>query len=338
MISELKCLIAQASGEKREATCVWIGSVIMPLMVVSVAAAAQDIVPIKRTILSNGAGRYSIPMDIDGQKLDVMLDTGSVGLRYLDLRGKSHGEIQTFSYGSGVVFHGSVLARKIMIGSNVVEVPAQDVIKLSCVHEQPICPANTLSIDQYRIGGSGLPNEGFGAIIGVAPNQGNDGWINPLASIGSSWIIELPLPHSDSQGQLVVDPPAKDQSKYAVAQKPAGAAKFGQSFRASVEGCVTAEGIKPQCGPISFDTGAVGVVVSGQGATALTGKDVQIHIHLADKSELTFSSDKIAQGAPAGKVVGKEAKNTVIAAGVLPYFAFSVLYDAKRDQLAIKPR
>ncbi len=299
---------------------------------------AEEVVPIKRTILSNGMGRYSIPMDIEGRKMDVMLDTGSVGLKYLDLGGMTHGEIKIFGYSSGVIFHGSIAARKIMIGSKGANVPIQDVVKLSCAAEQPHCPANMLSSDKYRIGGSGLPNEGFGAIIGIAPDHGDNVWVNPLTRIGRSWTIDLPLPHSDSDGRLLIDPSSDIQSKYAEVQKPVGSASLGEPFRASADGCVTADGVKPLCGPISFDTGSVGVNISGHGASALTGKDVQIHIHLADKSELVFSPSRVAQGAPAGKVIGTEAKSTVISAGVLPYFAFSVLYDVEQNRLAVRLR
>ena len=39
-----------------------------------------------------------------------------------------------------------------------------------------------------------------------------------------------------------------------------------------------------------------------------------------------------------GNVYGTESKVVTIAAGVLPYFALSVLYDAGRNQLAVKLR
>ena len=59
---------------------------------------------------------------------------------------------------------------------------------------------------------------------------------------------------------------------------------------------------------------------------------------MADKSELVISSKDVAHGAPAGHVTGFEAKRTTIAAGLLPYFALSVLYDSRHDRLAIKMR
>jgi len=208
-------------------------------------------VPIVRHILSNGDIRFSVSVRVGGGPLiEAMLDTGSFGLRVLArAMAPSQYEVasggRAFGFGSGLVLQGPLAKAVVSIGGMTTDGPIsiQVVQVVNCRASKPNCLASRSPPDAYRIGGDGLPHEGFDAILGLAMlrSDGPGFAANPLAVSGSRrWIVSLPRPGGSSQGRLVVNPGTADLvgfHKVWLRPKPAGAEGKPQVVGTEIANC-----------------------------------------------------------------------------------------------------
>jgi hypothetical protein len=172
-------------------------------------------VPIRQVRLSDGVIRYSVPVSVGGTRLEAMLDTGSFGLRVLAraLPPDQYAPTQiqrSLPFASGARLHGVIATAVVGIGgvSTGGPVPIQVVDQVDCVARMPNCAASRVSPSQYGIGGNGLANEGFQAILGLSLRSPHVymGAANPLASVGTRrWIVILPRPEG-GPGVLIINP------------------------------------------------------------------------------------------------------------------------------------
>lgn len=141
--------------------------------------------PIRRVILSDGTVRLAVPITVEGARMDAMLDTGSRGLRVLQsaLPVRGTGDMQRFPFASGVVLEGPTLPARVSVGGRAGVLQIQQVGTVRCMAQRPGCPASRLAPSAYRIGGDGLPGEGFLAILGIGA-AGAEGRANPLTALG----------------------------------------------------------------------------------------------------------------------------------------------------------
>lgn len=182
-------------------------------------------VPVVRHRLSNGDIRFAVSVRVgSGAPMDAMLDTGSFGLRVLAhaLSPKQYqpiGIVRGYGYRSGVVLRGPLATAQVTIGEATTGTPIsiQVVQSVFCNVRQPTCPASRVSPADYRIGGDGLPREGFDAILGISL-RGSDApgaALNPLSTMGRRrWIVILPRPGATAPGWLIINPDADEMAGF----------------------------------------------------------------------------------------------------------------------------
>lgn len=230
-------------------------------------------VPIAQRRLSDGAVRYSVPVRLDGGRvIEAMLDTGSFGLRVMHdavspQQYTPMSEVRSYHFGSGVVFEGKLAKADIAVGDAKTGAPVviQLVQAVSCGPHKPQCPAARLAPADYRIGGDGLPREGFTAILGLsmrAPPVSSPA-LNPLDFIGDRrWIIVLPRPSDAAPGKLIINPDQHDidgfQTFPVLLHPTSDAASGGKALRESqMPGCLDGRASdQDDCTPVFMDTGA----------------------------------------------------------------------------------
>ena len=238
---------------------------------VEAGTTARVEVPISQLKLSDGAIRYSVPVRLGGGRMiKAMLDTGSFGLRVMHgvvppQRYQSMPEVRRYRFGSGVVFEGKLVKADIEVGDAKTGEPVviQIVQSVRCGALKPDCPAARLDTADYRIGGDGLPREGFMAILGLSMRSPpvSSPALNPLDFIGDRrWIIVLPRPGDAAPGKLIINP---DQTEIAGFQNfPVSlhpdAASGGSALRETqMPGCLDGRATdQDDCRPVPMDTGA----------------------------------------------------------------------------------
>ncbi|RFB77941.1 hypothetical protein [Methylovirgula sp. 4M-Z18] len=189
-------------------------------------------VPISQTQLPDGNIRYSVPVSFGGDTaVMAMVDTGSIGLRVLTKafsasapQAEDTGVVRSYPFGSGVVLRGSLVRTVVAVGDAATAQPivVQNVQEVTCGPERPNCPASKMDADSYGIGGDGIPNQGFQAILGVSIHKPRIPLAagNPLSDLGDSWIVELPLPGDSSPGRLIINPTAAERKGYKMSSVP----------------------------------------------------------------------------------------------------------------------
>ena len=230
-------------------------------------------VPISQRRLSDGTTRYSVPVRVGGGRaIEAMLDTGSFGLRVmqrvvLPQRYQPTTVVRRYHFASGVVLEGMLAKADIAIGDAKTDAPVviQIVQSVTCGQLKPDCPAAWLDAADYRIGGDGLPGEGFTAILGLsmrAPPVSSPA-LNPLDFIGDRrWIIVLPRPDDTAPGKLIINPGADEvegfQTFPVLLHPYSDTGSGGKALRESqMPGCL--DGQTPDqddCQPVLMDTGA----------------------------------------------------------------------------------
>jgi len=306
-------------------------------------------VPIVEQVLSNGAHRYAIPVQVGETRLLASLDTGSTGLRILPgvlkpTDAKASDEPETYGYASGSRYEGVASEAVLTIGAIKGTSSVHLIRTIGCYAYLPRCPASRTTMDKYGIASDGLPNEGFKAILGIDMAPGKVG--NPLRALGvKRWIVELPRP-GEGPGRLVLNPTDAELADFAYVPLAAPYAhERGGGLHDAVPGCLSNRETRSRaCGVVLLDTGSFFLsVLNGRaddapwppGSTALldlfdaTGRvKVQAPFVVGDRD---LGTRFVARRE--GLVYG-----VVILAGAAPYFRYSVLYDPGRAQIGLKNR
>lgn len=305
-------------------------------------------VPIRQSRLSNGALRYAVPITVGRTSMLVSLDTGSTGLRILpgalgaeDARATE--EPESYGYASGSKYEGVVGEAQLALGEARGPAPVHLIRTIGCFTYLPHCPASRTSLDKYGIGSDGLPGEGFKAILGIDMAPGKVG--NPLRALGvTRWIVELPRP-GEGDGRLILNPTEAETEGYAQLPLAAPYAHArGGGLHDAAPGCL-ANGMTHArvCGVVLMDTGAPALSVANGRLEAAWPDGAAAALEffdatgtLAARAALTVGSRDLGTR----MYVRQDARvwGVVIYAGVAPYFAYSVLYDARHQRIGVKPR
>nr|MEA2797653.1 hypothetical protein [Phenylobacterium sp.] len=313
------------------------------------APAARSEAPIRQTVLSNGALRYAVPIRVGRTELMASLDTGSTGLRILPgvLRPADvavSAEPETYGYASGSRYEGVVGEATVALGAAQGTAPVHLIRTIGCFAYLPRCPASRTTLAQYGIASDGLPGEGFKAIIGIDMAPGRVG--NPLRSLSvRRWIVELPRP-GEGDGRLILNPTEAETQGYAMLPLAAPYAhERGGGLHDAVPGCLSNNATHARaCGVVLMDTGARGLSVANgrlDGEPWPSGTAAALDLFdarggLAARAALTIGLRD--QGTRLTWRRETRVFGVVIYAGVAPYFAYSVLYDAGRQTIGLKPR
>ncbi len=311
--------------------------------------AVRSEVPILQSMLSNGARRYAVPVQVGSTRLLVSLDTGSTGLRILPgalARGDTgpDGAPETYGYGSGSRYEGVIGQARVSIGSAAGMGPVHLIRTIGCFAYLPHCPASRTTLDKYGIASDGLPNEGFKAILGIDMAPGVVG--NPLRFLGARrWIVELPRP-GEGEGRLILNPTEAEVEGYVMVPLAAPYAhEVGGGLHDATPGClVNRDSHARACGVVLMDTGATGLSVANvrlEGGPWPEGSPIEFELfdktgHLAVRASMT--SGLRDQGTRLSFYRETRVYGTVIYAGAAPYFAYSVLYDPRRETIGLKSR
>jgi hypothetical protein len=318
-------------------------SLLMIVLATGAAAApAHAVLPIHQAGMANGEPRYSITIAIGSTSVEAMLDTGSSGLHVLPgvlgaADAAASDDSMSQSYSSGVDLSGVEGKARLALGDVAPPDPVRIglVQRIACTDAKPDCPASKVSQADYRIGGGAFAGEGYKAIFGVAVRQTKVG--NPLVAMGvDAWIVVLPKPGDSAPGTLILNPTPEER---------AGFASVRVDARGRLPGCLLYDSNRI-CGPVVFDSGAPGVTVLAPEKPASFPWPDGAHVTLALQPE---TGEAIGLGfdvrrAPGshtrlhGEPLPKGEKSTFIRAGTLPYFAYSVLYDARGFTVGLKAR
>ena len=294
-----------------------------------------------------GPPRYSVPLSIDGgAPIEAMLDTGSTGLRLLPsagpLDGKS-GRPNRYTYRNGVVLTGLITPAKVKIGGFETRVDVSATSAVSCSQDRPSCPAAGARPEQYRIGGS-TPSEGYSAILGAGLRAGDAE--NPLAHLGDQvWIVLLPKVGDAAPGKLILNPTPAERVKFtlfALAKDTRGRGLFWADN--TVPTCLFHEGGAPLCAPALLDSGAVGLNYISRSAPPSADWPAETSVSLAfgpPDSQVLKQSFVLGRG-PGARLNFSTPPASLpwegLNAGVLPFYDFAVLYDAKAGMIGLARR
>ena len=305
-------------------------------------------VPIREVVLSDGERRYTIPIQVGGTVIEAGLDTGSTGLRILPnvlsaSDAAAGGDDDRYSYGAGTEFRGEIGKGQLSIGDLAAPSTLQLIRTVDCVQSNPHCPASRVPIEKFGIQGSGLPGEGFRAIIGV--NMAEADVAGPLIAIGAKgWIVELPRPGGGEPGKLILNPGDDETKNYVYLPILIAYAAQRGGLHDAVSGCLINIATKDKsCGALMMDTGAPGIrLVNGTLGRKPWDNGTAAALTLFDANGaraveyFTVGRREHASHLDFGEE--NNARGTVIYGGLSPYFAFDILYDPANRRIGVRPR
>ncbi len=310
-------------------------------------AQPRVVVPVSQIVLADGDIRYSVPVRVGNSvALDALLDTGSTGLRVMRgamFRGSytDTGFLSVSAFSAGDKLTGTVGTADLNIGGLATDgpVPFEIVDSASCASFRPNCGAAGVAAPDYGIGGDGIAGQGFQAILGVGLRDAQ-GAENPLEHLGAKqWIIELPEPGQGGQGSLILNPDWQDLQGFTMfsLKSEGGGVWHDPGFADTLPGCLsdTSNG-QSVCGQAILDTGAPGVVAFGDGVPGPLWA-------AGDAAALVFGglSVKFSVDRSAGTGLLREPKaggGIDLVAGIAPFFAFDVFYDAAAGRMGLRAR
>ena len=297
-------------------------------------------VPIHQLTLSDGTIRYWIEIKVGGAKVEALLDTGTTGLRLLpgivSGAGPTAGPRDRIAVGSSTEFVGTVSTGTLAVGGLSASSPFQLVEDVRCQPGQSTCPAAQTPFERYGIGADGLPGEGFRALMGI--KMGPSGIANPLMAIGATrWIVELPRPGEGASGKLVLNP--RDDEAQGYADIPIlWTLRHNQPLHDAMRGCLQKSGgSRKVCGTVTFDTGYPAMDVYGEHEVWPENTKAELTIFDGAEPRAAMSFDAGIK-TRASEVFFDVRRGPTIFAGVVPYFAFDVLYDPGENEIRLKPR
>jgi hypothetical protein len=317
-------------------------------------SAAQDVprraaLPIRAVTLSNGAVRYAVSIRIGGTTLAAALDTGSTGLRVLP-GALQPGDAQptetpeTYGYASGSRYEGLAGEATVTLGAVTARAPIHLIRSIGCFAQTPRCPASRTPLPHYGIASDGLPDEGFKAILGTDMDRARIA--NPLAAMGvRRWIVELPRPGHPDEGRLILNPTAAEAADYVMLPVVGPYAQIqGGGLHDALPGCLIHADTRGRvCGPVLLDTGSSFLAVANGRPAAPwpDGSAAALEVYGVDGTLAARADFTLGSRDAATRIVWRSepgAPRPSVFAGVAPYFAWSVLYDARRQAIGLKPR
>lgn len=301
------------------------------LLVAAPAAAQRAELPVREIDLPNGDRRFATTLTVDGKPVEVGIDTGSTGLRVLP-RGLGpagqtpKGARVTYSYGAGTGFEGDAVTVPVAAGPVAGPVKVMRITGVGCTADHPDCPVAHADLSAYGIQGDGIAGQGFAAILGIRLQR--DAIDNPFVQLGAKrWLIELPRTPAE-QGRIVLNPSDTELAGYA---------RIGVDAAGTTPGCLA--GPERICGRAFFDSGAAGLRViraapfrpwpNGTPATITVGSG-------GAAQAMTVTIGRRDQAA--ALIYAPGGGDTRLSLGFAPYYRWSVLYDADKREIGVKPR
>lgn len=295
------------------------------------AVAQRAELPVREVDLPNGDRRFATTITIDGQPVEVGIDTGSTGLRVLPrgfgaTHAAAHGPKVTYSYGAGTGFEGELIDVPVAFGAVAGFIRVMRIGAVGCVAAHPDCPIAHADLSEYGIQGDGIAGQGFAAILGIRTQH--DPIDNPFAQLGiRRWLVELPRAVGEA-GRIVLNP--RDDEL-------AGYARVGIDAQGTTAGCLV--GPEQICGRAFFDSGAAGLRVIRAAPFRPWPNGTPTKVTVGTGAEQQTMMVMIGRRDQAsGLLYARGAGDPRLSFGFAPYFHWSVLYDTDRRQIGLKPR
>lgn len=289
---------------------------------------------------------YSIPVLVDGIKVDAYIDTGSMGLRVAAsaLKGSdvaTNGGKASEVYADGVTLSGRGVWAVASIGGLQASVPLEVVETISCAPQQPKCRARGKSTVASVFGG-------LKAVIGIdpAPLDVRIHELNPLEAVAASWIVVLPRPGAAQPGELILNPDADDLTGFTNFPSATEGAE-GLARDNPLPGCLkNRDNGASYCGQIILDTGTSAILVADGKAKTRSfwpaGPLATLIFNRPDGGTLSHSFVIRPSAFSTRVVIGPfpemHSYPAQVVAGVEPYLEYEVYYDPAHSIIGLKPR
>lgn len=310
-----------------------------PLLAVALlmptAAWARAEIPIHEVDLQSGVRRYAVTLTIDGKPVEVGLDTGSVGLRVLpralgDAARAAKGKRVSYSYGAGAQFDGTAIQVAIDAGGVAAPITIMRIDRVGCNEQKPNCAAGRSDPATFGIQGDGVAGQGFAAILGIRLQR--DAIDNPFLLLGAKrWLVELPRSR-EAAGRIVLDPHDSEIANY----QRINVDDYGRTV-----GCLIGPPPLKVCGPAFFDSGAPGLRIFGDTQPQRWPDGAPVQIAVGDGKVFATMGVTVGRRDQASGIFYESTPavpQVRLSLGLAPYFHWSVLYDADRKQIGLKPR
>jgi hypothetical protein len=302
-------------------------------------------------VASDGSKRFSVPIQVGGSPLDVLLDTGSEGLVILQgaVPDSAFVSVTTQSldyvYGGGLSLTGVYAYAVVTIGglSTPAPIPVMLVTAVGCTPSSPNCggkgktPADETLFGPYRaILGAGMSNSGtFG---------------NPIVQLPGhpSFVVQASAYDADAGGTLRMGPTAEEVSTFATYQlSPDNGGRLANgtpSWNDRFPGCVhnRSSGVD-YCESVFLDCGACPSYIywtSDGGATTVLSRallEVTIGPPSAPIGQYSFTSGSAPVPGVDEVLLVPSVQGGEINVGTAVYFRYDVLWDQFDGIIGLAP-
>jgi hypothetical protein len=291
------------------------------------AADAPIVIPLSVEHGPNGGTWLGIDVMIDSKPSNVMLSTGSTGLRILADRAGSltrrTGRSAAGSYGSGIRLHGEEAKGTFAVGlARGGETSFEVVDSVDCLPEVPNCPAADLGVPLMF--GRLFPGILGIGLMGPPPSTC---CTNPLPSlaggVGRSYVVHGNI----AAPSLTLNPDSATVANFTMVPSALGWSR----------GCVSFTGTEPNevCGGVLFDTGSTQMVVTTTGI-ARAGS-VPLHTPVTLRVGTWSHLFEVGSGTAQRVVVERGNANSILV-GLAYMQDFDVYYDFANAQIGLANR
>lgn len=297
---------------------------------------------------------YYVRMRIGGgPETNVILDTGSIGLRAIAAvvpHRDRDGKTNVYSFESGSELHGSVSNESVTVGQHQLGViPIQVVDNLRCTVRVPNCPVARLDQSTpFAQGIDGRSNQEFGGILGIRLFAHDRVIPNPLRAAGiKRWVVQLPR-RDGELGTLTLDTSLAELN---------GFSRMTVDKNGSISACLDGDDTREtQCLPTVLDSGDphVFVYLSDVGNHVLApGMAMKLVFtdtnNAAQKVMVKFTSAKnqmkpsrdLPRYDPAlvsFKQLKEPGRTPYINSGYLPFISYVIYFDADERVIGLMAR
>jgi Protein of unknown function (DUF3443) len=311
--------------------------------------------PVTQTSTS-GSMRFSVTLQVGGAPLDVLLDTGSSGLRILQgaVPDASYASetttAVTYSYHSGLELQGVVALATVGLGSlqTAAPIPVMLVTQIGCEAADPSCGYAGQTPQNATVFGS------FKAIFGVGMRNGASQIGNPIVQLPGhpSFLVQAPA-YGGTGGTLVVAPSPSQLAGMQNASLPAASGDGpladgtpAWDDRYGLPACLDdATTGTDYCVPAELDTGNPPIYVewpqyTGTSTTILAAGDaIQVTLGAASTPLAQYSFTVASPPTPGIDEVEIEAAtgSGFMNLGTGVFFRFDAYFDQAHGVIGLRP-
>jgi hypothetical protein len=281
----------------------------------------------------------TVPVTIGGKTLNVLVDTGSYGLRVLASQVPPNavrrtGSAPEYGYATGVRVSGDLADASVQIGgqNTAGPIPIELVTNTSCAPDRPDCPAAG-GKKPVMFGGQ------FDGIMGLSMRPA-DGLVSPLWRLpnGAGHVFTV---HYDPAGEsaiLLGEPEAGYNLVHVDRAAPGNVADSPPPWDPSVPVCYASAAVPGgnACGPTAFDTGTSTIqIVAPDAHTGDVPRGTAIQLTVGQDA---FSHTYTTGPGTRAEIIARSASRSQSIAGLPSYAGADVRYDLAGGTIGFRPQ